>query len=104
MFFTNQFRGLVKFKKIKKSEKKSYPIFYFFGNIWKHENNTKTQNYKKNNNNPSWGLTHPPTTEFFQDFWIFSTWQNPLALQGLKRGMCRSTKWDLHLFLSKMIK
>ena len=24
--------------------------------------------------------THPPTAEFFSDFWIFLTWQNPLEL------------------------
>ena len=34
----------------------------------------KTQYLKKN---PRWGLTHPPTSEFFSDFWIFLTWQNP---------------------------
>ena len=48
-------------------------IHFFFFNIWKHENNTK--NTKKHNiskkKNPSWGLTHPPTSEFFSDFWNF---------------------------------
>ena len=79
-------RGLVKLKQIQKLEKNSdwtdpipYPIFDFFLNIRKNENNTKKQKNSPKNKNPSWGLSHPPTSEFFSDFWIFLTWQNPLA-------------------------
>ena len=60
----------------------THPLHYqmFFFNNWKHENNSqkneKTQ-ISKEKLNPSWGLTHPSTFEFFSDFWIFLTLQNP---------------------------
>ena len=41
----------------------------------KHTKNTK--NFKKKEN-PSGGLPHLPTSEFFMHFWLFLTWQNPL--------------------------
>ena len=54
-------------------------------NIQKSEKNN-TKNTQKHNipkkKNPSSGLTHPTTSEFFSDFWIFLTWQNPLL--GMK--------------------
>ena len=82
-------RGLVKLKTIQKSEKNSDwsdpipppPIQFliFFLIIWKHENKKK-----KKKKNPSWGLTLTPTSEFFSDFWIFLTWQNPLAVKNVR--------------------
>ena len=77
-------KGSCQVKKIRKSEKNSdwsdtthplhYPIFNFF---WKHletlkqyKKQEKTKKSKKKQN-PSWGWTHPPTSEFFSDFWKF---------------------------------
>ena len=34
--------------------------------------------YKIINNNMSWGFTHPCTSEFFSDFWIFFNLTKPL--------------------------
>ena len=60
------------------------PRFIFFIELletWKqHKKHKKTYNFQKKNTNPSWGLTRPPTSKFFSDFWIFLTWQNPLVL------------------------
>ena len=76
-------RGLVKLKKSKNprktqsSQTHAHPSFYpffLFGNNWKHENNTKnTKNIQLPNKilNPSWGLTHPPTSDFFSIFFFF---------------------------------
>ena len=84
-------RGFVKLKNFQKSEKNSdwsdptqpppYPFFYFFGNTWKYENNTKNTKFPKKIKNPSWGLTHPPTSEFFSDFFIFFNLTKPLNYQ-----------------------
>ena len=56
-----------------------FPNLIFF---LKHLENMKTtqKKQKKQNlqKNSSSGLTHPPISEFFSDFWIFLTWQNPL--------------------------
>ena len=73
-------RDLVKLKKFQKSEKnwdcpdhtRRTILLIFF---WK-QTTQKTQYFQKKRN-PSWGLTHPPTSEFFSDFWIFLTRQNP---------------------------
>ena len=46
---------------------------FFFGNMKKHKKLKKRQNFPQKNKNPSWGLTEPPTSEFFSDFWIFLT-------------------------------
>ena len=53
-------RGLVKLKKSKNH--------FFFKGL---ETTQKTHKISQKNNNPSWSLTHPPTSEFFSDFWIF---------------------------------
>ena len=46
-------------------------VFYiFFGNMYNEKNNTKNTIFQKKRN-PSWGLTHPPTSEFFLTYWIF---------------------------------
>ena len=42
----------------------------------KTQKNTKFQQQKLN---PSWGLTHPPTSEFFSDFWICFNLTKPLT-------------------------
>ena len=42
----------------------------------KTQKNTKIQ--KKKKTNPSWGLTHPPTSEFFSDFLFFFNLAKPL--------------------------
>ena len=60
-------RGLVKLKKSKN---------HFF--LKRLETTQKTHKISQKNNNPSWNLTHPPTSEFFSDFWIFLPWQNHL--------------------------
>ena len=46
-------------------------IFNFFGNMFNKKTPQKTEKNMKfppKKNNPSWGLTHPPTSEFFSDF------------------------------------
>ena len=35
------------------------------------ESFTKTHTQKQTHKNPSWGLTHPHTSKFFSEFWIF---------------------------------
>ena len=69
--FSLPVRGLVKLKKIREKLR----LVRKHLETWKREK--KPQNFQKNKN-PSWGLTHPPTSEFFSDFGIFLTWQNPL--------------------------
>ena len=79
-------RGIVKLKNFQKSEKNSdcpdnthppaYPIFIF----WKHvqrQKQHKKQNISKKKKS-EWGLTHPPTSEFFSDFLIFLNLTKPL--------------------------
>ena len=48
----------------------------------------KKKKKKKKNTNPSWGLTHPPTSEFFSIFLIFFNLTKPLSsgVNGLKRN------------------
>ena len=68
-------RVLVKLKNAKIREKLGlvrhqtptrFQFFYFFGNIWKHENNIKKTTTKfQKNKDPSWGLSQPATSEFF---------------------------------------
>ena len=57
------------------------PIHFFFfetfGNMKTTQKNTK-KTFKKNIYNPSWGFTHPPTSEFFSDFWNFFYLTKPL--------------------------
>ena len=58
-------------------------IFYFIletsGNMKTTQKNTIKHNISKKNYNPSRGLTHPPTSEFFSDFWIFFNLTKPLT-------------------------
>ena len=78
-------RGLVKLKKLK-SEKISdwsdlaYPPPYpFLICFLKHvkQQKKKKKKFPPKKENLSWGLTHPPTSEFFSEFLIFLTWWNP---------------------------
>ena len=75
---TELFRGLVMLKKIQKSEKNSdLPDTTMFLETWKqHKKQTKNTKFPQKNNNPSWGLTHPPT---FSDFWNFFNLTKPLS-------------------------
>ena len=44
------------------------------------KNNTqKTRKNTKLKKKSSWDLTHPPTSEFFSDFWIFFNLTRPLT-------------------------
>ena len=55
--------GIVKFKKIKNSRKTR--IGQIFWNLYnKKHKKTQIPNHPKEEN-PSWDLTHPPTSEFF---------------------------------------
>ena len=68
-------------------------FFIFFWNIWKHENNTKKLNkISPKNKNPSCGLTHPPTSEFFSDFWIFFNLTKPLIVRCGMSEICLKLK------------
>ena len=78
-------RGIVKLKKIRKSEKNSdwpdpsHPPpthFFFFWNMYSNKNHHKKHKIS-NKKNLSWCLTHPSTSEFFSDFLFSLTWQNP---------------------------
>ena len=93
LLYGGWFRGFVKLKKSQKFEKNSdwpdpthpplYPIFFFWGNMFNKKNTTKNRKKQKNStkkNNPSWGLTHPPTSEFFSDFWNFFNLTKPLSM------------------------
>ena len=84
-------RGFVKLKKFKNPRKTRigrtppthlpYPIFYFFWQQLQQQKTTqkhkKTQHFQKKKS--SWGLTHPPTYEFFSDFCIFFNLTKPLS-------------------------
>ena len=89
---TNILIDLVKLKKFQKSEKNSDcpentnpPAYTIF---WKHVRGKKQ--HKKHNiapkkRNSSWGLTHPPTSEFFSDFFNYFNLTKPLSKKMLNR-------------------
>ena len=89
-FDQNTFRGLVKLKKFKKSEKNSdcpdykqtNPPIHFFNFLMETCTTTKTtqntQYLKKTKIRVGACPTHP-LPSFSRIFWIFLTWQNPLA-------------------------
>ena len=82
--------GLVKLKKNPRKTRigqtpPTHPninFFYFYfktiGNMKTTQKNTQKKKSPQNLN-PSWGLTHPPTSEFFSDFWIFFNLPKPLT-------------------------
>ena len=59
-----------------------YPILFFFetfGNMkTTHKKNKKNTTFPQKNYNPSWGLCHSPTSEFFSDFFIFFNLTKPV--------------------------
>ena len=84
-------RGFVKLKKSKNPDWRlaglhppTSPIqfFIYFCNIYnnkKQHKNIKKHNTSKKKKSSSWGLTHPPTYEFFSDFCIFFNLTKPLS-------------------------
>ena len=82
----NMRRGLVKLKKSKNPTKTQNnqtitthpPIHCLFLETWKqHTKKHKKHSIYKKKLYPSWGLTHPPTSDS-RIFGFFLTWQNPL--------------------------
>ena len=59
-------------------------LFFFetFLNMKTTHKNTKNTKYSKKIKNPSWGLIHPPTSEFFSDFWNFFNLAKPLSIDN----------------------
>ena len=85
----SQVRVLVKLKKSKNPRKTrigqttpTHPINQFFiltfGNIKTIQKTRKTTQFPPKKQNPSWGLTHPPTSGFSRIFWIFFNLTKPL--------------------------
>ena len=75
----NWLLDLVKLKKIQKFEKNSdWPdkthtphLSIFLETYTAKKQHKKAPNFQTKKTNPSWGLSHPPTSEFFSNFWIF---------------------------------
>ena len=68
--------GLVKLKKIREKigwpepiHPPPYPFFIYFLQTFT-KNKTKQKHTHTHRKNPNWGLTDPPTSEFFSDFLI----------------------------------
>ena len=55
----------------------------FFGNMYNEKTKQKNTIFPKKRH-PSWGLTHPPTSEFFSDFWNFFNLTKPLTKKILR--------------------
>ena len=84
-------RGLVKSEKIQKSDKNSdwpdptYPPPYkkkletCTTTKKQHKKKQIKKTFPRKKKNPSWGFTHPPTSEFFSDFRNFFNLTKPLT-------------------------
>ena len=106
-----QVRGFVKLKKFKHPRKTrigqttpTHPLsifFFFLETCTTTKNNTKNTKSSPKKTNPGWGLTHPPTSEFFSDLGIFFNLTKPLKHDWhTNQSNCYKLKHETIFFLS----
>ena len=71
-------------RKIRIGQTLPTPKSFFLKHV-QQQRTTQKKNISTKKKNPSWGLTHPPISEFFSDF---LTWQN-LLKSTIKRRLTR---------------